>query len=57
MTAEPRVRAAHEARFGIPHGPCAAFGARGQRLAVNVLTRPGADAGLAGRHDLGLGSG
>jgi catechol 2,3-dioxygenase-like lactoylglutathione lyase family enzyme len=43
-----------EARFGIPHGPCAAFRAPGgQRLAVYELTRPGADAHLAGRHDFG----
>jgi catechol 2,3-dioxygenase-like lactoylglutathione lyase family enzyme len=50
--------AAHEARFGIPHGPCAAFRAPGgQRLAVSEVTRPGADARLAGRHDLGPGSG
>jgi catechol 2,3-dioxygenase-like lactoylglutathione lyase family enzyme len=45
-----------EARFGIPHGPCAAFRAPGgQRLAVYELTRPGADAHLAGRHDFGPG--
>jgi len=43
-----------EARFGIPHGPCAAFRAPGgQRLAIYELTRPGADARLAGRHDFG----
>jgi pimeloyl-ACP methyl ester carboxylesterase/predicted enzyme related to lactoylglutathione lyase len=43
-----------EARFGIPHGPCAAFRAPGgQRLAVYELTRPEADAHLAGRHDFG----
>jgi len=47
-----------EARLGIPHGPCAAFRAPGgQRLAVIELTRPGADARRAGRHDLGPGSG
>jgi catechol 2,3-dioxygenase-like lactoylglutathione lyase family enzyme len=46
-----------EARFGIPHGPCAAFRAPGgQRLAVYELTRPGADARLAGRHDFGPGA-
>jgi catechol 2,3-dioxygenase-like lactoylglutathione lyase family enzyme len=46
-----------EARFGIPHGPCAAFRAPGgQRLAIYELTRPGADAHLAGRHDFGPGS-
>jgi catechol 2,3-dioxygenase-like lactoylglutathione lyase family enzyme len=43
-----------EARFGIPHGPCAAFRAPGgQRLAVYELTRPEADDRLAGRHDFG----
>ena len=43
-----------EARFGIPHGPCAAFRAPGgQRLAIYELTRPGADAHLAGRRDFG----
>lgn len=46
-----------EARFGIPHGPCAAFRAPGgQRLAVYELSRPGADAQLAGRHDFGPGA-
>jgi catechol 2,3-dioxygenase-like lactoylglutathione lyase family enzyme len=41
-----------EARFGIPHGPCAAFRAPGgQRLAVYELTRPEADAHFAGRRD------
>jgi hypothetical protein len=41
-----------EARFGIPHGPCAAFRAPGgQRLAVYELTRPEADDHLAGRRD------
>jgi hypothetical protein len=41
-----------ESRLGIPHGPCAAFRASGgQRLAVYELTRPRADARLAGRHD------
>jgi catechol 2,3-dioxygenase-like lactoylglutathione lyase family enzyme len=43
-----------EARFGIPHGSCAAFRAPGgQRLAVYELTRPEADARLAGRRDFG----
>jgi catechol 2,3-dioxygenase-like lactoylglutathione lyase family enzyme len=43
-----------EARFGIPHGPCAAFRAPGgQRLAVYELTRPEADAHFAGRQDFG----
>jgi hypothetical protein len=47
-----------EARLSIPHGPCAASARLGgQRLAVIELTRPGADARLAGRHDLGPGSG
>jgi catechol 2,3-dioxygenase-like lactoylglutathione lyase family enzyme len=47
-----------DARFGIPHGPCAAFRAPGgQRLAVYELTRPGADAHLAGRHDFGPSAG
>jgi hypothetical protein len=46
-----------ESRFGIPHGPCAAFRAPGgQRLVVYELTRPRADARLAGRHDFGPGS-
>jgi hypothetical protein len=46
-----------EARFGIPHGPCAVFRAPGgQRLAVYELTRPEADARFAGRHDFGPGS-
>lgn len=41
-----------EARFGIPHGPCAAFRSPGgQRLAAYELTRPGADEQLAGRRD------
>lgn len=41
-----------EARFGIPHGPCAAFRSPGgQRLAVYELTRPGADEHFAGRRD------
>jgi catechol 2,3-dioxygenase-like lactoylglutathione lyase family enzyme len=43
-----------EARFGIPHGPCAELlTPGGQRLAVYELTRPAADALLAGRHDFG----
>jgi|SRR5215218_2026597 len=42
------------ARFGIPHGPCAEFRTPGgQRLAFYELTRPGADAHLAGRYDFG----
>jgi hypothetical protein len=41
-----------EARFGIPHGPCATFRAPGgQRLAVYELTRPEADAHFQGRFD------
>jgi hypothetical protein len=45
-------------RFGIPHGPCAELRTPGgQRLAVYQLTRPGADARLAGRHDFGPGEG
>ncbi len=41
-----------EARFGIPHGPCASLRSPGgQRLAIYELTRPGADQHLAGRHD------
>jgi hypothetical protein len=47
-----------ESRFGVPHGPWAAFrAAGGQRLAVYELTRPRADARLGGRHDFGRGSG
>jgi len=43
-----------EAPFGIPHGPCVELRAPGgQRLAVYELTRPAADAYLAGRHDFG----
>jgi catechol 2,3-dioxygenase-like lactoylglutathione lyase family enzyme len=43
-----------EARFGIPHGPCAALRTPGgQRLALYELTRPGADGRLAGRMDFG----
>ena len=43
-----------EARFGIPHGPCASLRTPGgQRLAIYELTRPGADARLTGRHDFG----
>ncbi len=46
-----------EARFGIPHGPCAVFHAPGgQRLAIYELTRPEADGRFAGRHDFGPGS-
>jgi catechol 2,3-dioxygenase-like lactoylglutathione lyase family enzyme len=42
------------ARFGFPHGPCVEFHAPGgQRLAIYELTRPEADARLAGRHDFG----
>jgi hypothetical protein len=41
-----------EARFGIPHGPCASIRSpAGQRIAVYELTRPGADRRLAGRSD------
>jgi hypothetical protein len=41
-----------EARFGIPHGPCASFRAPGgQRLAAYELTRPEADERFAGRRD------
>ena len=41
-----------EARFGIPHGPCATVHTPGgQRLAVYELTRPEADERLAGRED------
>ena len=55
---ELEPRAGHEARLGIAPRPCAAFRAPGaQRLAVYELTRPRADARLASRHDLGLGSG
>jgi hypothetical protein len=43
-----------EARFGIPHGPCATLHSPGgQRLAIYELTRPGADERLAGRFDFG----
>ena len=39
-------------RFGFPHGPCVeVHSPGGQRLAVYELTRPEADARLAGRHD------
>jgi hypothetical protein len=39
-------------RFGFPHGPCVEFRSPGgQRVAVYELTRPEADARLAGRHD------
>jgi catechol 2,3-dioxygenase-like lactoylglutathione lyase family enzyme len=41
-----------EARFGIPHGPCAVFRTPGgQRLAAYQLTRPEADTHFAGRRD------
>jgi hypothetical protein len=41
-----------EARFGIPHGPCATFHTPGgQRLALYELTRPEADERFAGRRD------
>jgi catechol 2,3-dioxygenase-like lactoylglutathione lyase family enzyme len=41
-----------EARFGIPHGPCATLGTPGgQRLAVYQLNRPEADARFVGRVD------
>jgi hypothetical protein len=41
-----------EARFGIPHGPCASIRApTGQRLAVYERTRPEADERLGGRAD------
>ena len=41
-----------EARFGIPHGPCASFRTPGgQRLAAYELTRPEVDARFAGRRD------
>jgi hypothetical protein len=41
-----------EARFGIPHGPCASLRSPGgQRLAIYELTRPQADEHLAGRLD------
>ena len=43
-----------DARFGIPHGPCAAVHTPGgQRLAVYELTRPEADQRLGGRIDFG----
>jgi catechol 2,3-dioxygenase-like lactoylglutathione lyase family enzyme len=49
-----RHRIAVEERFGIPHGPCAELRTPGgQRLAIYELTRPEADARLAGRHDFG----
>jgi catechol 2,3-dioxygenase-like lactoylglutathione lyase family enzyme len=41
-----------EARFGIPHGPCASLRSPGgQRLALYELTRPEATERLAGRID------
>lgn len=43
-----------EARFGIPHGPCATFSTPGgQRLAIYQLTRPETDPRFAGRLDFG----
>jgi len=43
-----------EARFGIPHGPCASLRSPGgQRLAIYELTRPEADERLPGRFDFG----
>jgi hypothetical protein len=43
---------AAEARFGIPHGPCATLRTPGgQRLALYELTRPGVDEHFAGRRD------
>jgi predicted enzyme related to lactoylglutathione lyase len=45
-------------RFGFPHGPAVEFRSPGgQRIAVYELTRPGADAHLAGRHDFGPAAG
>jgi hypothetical protein len=44
--------AAIEARFGIPHGPCASLRSPGgQRLALYELTRPEVDARFEGRMD------
>ncbi len=44
--------AAIEARFGIPHGPCAALRTPGgQRLALYELTRPEVEARFEGRMD------
>ena len=41
-----------EARFGIPHGPCASLRTPGgQHLALYELTRPGTDERFAGRRD------
>jgi hypothetical protein len=41
-----------EARFGIPHGPCAELRTPGgQRLAMYELTRPEVDERFEGRHD------
>lgn len=38
--------------FGIPHGPCCSLDTPGgHRLAIYQLTRPGAEAHLAGRRD------
>jgi catechol 2,3-dioxygenase-like lactoylglutathione lyase family enzyme len=49
-----RRGAAAEARFGIPHGPCATLRTPGaQRLAIYELSRPEADRHLAGRVDFG----
>jgi len=43
---------AADARFGIPHGPCATLRTPGgRRLAIYELTRPGVDASFAGRRD------
>jgi hypothetical protein len=45
-----------EGPFDIPHGPCAAVHSPGgQRVAIYELTRPEADARLAGRLDFGPG--
>jgi hypothetical protein len=41
-----------EAKFGIPHGPCASLRSPGgQRLAIYELTRPEVDEHFAGRRD------
>ena len=40
--------------FEIPQGPVCSFHARsGQRIAIYELTRPGVEAGFAGRRDFG----
>jgi predicted enzyme related to lactoylglutathione lyase len=45
-----------EARFEIPHGPCAALALPGgQRIALYELTRPEADERLGGRRDFEAG--